>query len=176
MEATDNIGEYLRFHKAVATKQHIERSLSDVFRVMFNLDVALAAIPSPDDKDYISAYVMLTHEKATACVSLRILRATARLVAERAGVEVGAAVSSFVLQDVACEIVNIVANNLRTFLSENVGVYFEMGEVLVAKADLSALKPSIVLNLDFQVNPEALLSLGFMCGDEEIATGSILKH
>jgi len=166
MGTAENISEYLYSHKAAATKQYMERSLSDVFRLMFNLDLALAQSPSPDrDEDAISVYVLLSHEKTTACVSLRILKSTALMVAERAGVNTMTASSSFILEDVACELVNIVANNLRTFLSENTGAYFSMGEVMVAKADLEAIRPSIVLNLDFPITPEALLNLGFTCGE-----------
>jgi hypothetical protein len=163
MGAVENIGDYLRSH---ATKQHMERSLSDVFKVMFDLNLASTPTPSPDSEDSLSAYVMLDHERTTACVSLRILRATATLIAERAGVEVSSTLAPFILQDVACEIVNIIANNMRTFLFEKTGLYFEMHEIVPARADIAALKPSIVLNLDFQVNPEALISLGFLCNED----------
>ncbi len=148
------------------------RLLSDVFRVMFNLDLAQSDISNFDEKESVSAYVMLEHQKATACVTLRILRATAQIIAERAGVDLSSAVSSFVIQDVACEIVNIIANNLRTFLSDKTGIYYEMGRIVPGKADIDVLHPNIVFNLDFQINPDALVKLGFVCeraGDKEAA-------
>ncbi|MFA5040452.1 MAG: hypothetical protein WC464_02315 [Bdellovibrionales bacterium] len=164
MNPDKNIGEYLRANKSAEIERYMERSLADVFRIMFNLDLAQTPIAFPNERDCIPVHVMLYHENATACVSLRLLRNTAFLIAKKAGVEMSSALTPFILQDVACEMVSIISNNLRAYLSEKVGIYFEIGEIIVSEADVASLEPEITLNMNFQINPEAQLTLSFACG------------
>jgi hypothetical protein len=82
----------------------------------------------------------------------------------------GASLPESVFQDVAAEIVNIVGNNLRTFLIQQAGVYFEIGNAVIDDG-AETLEAPITFNLDFELNPEALLSLGFRCGEGIEARG-----
>ncbi len=164
MDSKENIGEYLRDNKAEELRQYMDRSLTDVFRIMFNLDLAQTAVAFPNEKDCIPVHVLLFHEKATACVSLRLLRNTAFLIAKHAGVEISSALTPFILQDVACEMVSIVGNNLRAYLADKIGVYFEMGEIIVGESNVVGLTPDFVLDLNFELNPEAQITLSFVCG------------
>ena len=150
---------------AETTKKHLERVIGDIFRLMFNLDLSSSEASSAGKKDTISAFLLLKHEKVSACVSIHVLRKTAILIAERIGMSDPKNVTPAILQDVACEIVNIVGNNLRTYLLKEIGVYFEIGNAVADKAELGDLTTPIVFDLDFQVSPEALLSLGFECGE-----------
>jgi len=150
---------------AITTKQHLEQVIGDIFRLMFNLDLSSSESSSSGKRDTISAFLLLTHEKVCACVSIHILRKTATLIAERIGISDPKNITPEILQDVACEIVNIVGNNLRTYLLKEIGVYFDIGTAASNKADLGLLETPIIFDLDFQVTPEALLSLGFECGE-----------
>jgi hypothetical protein len=163
MDVLGNLHEYLSAPKTVATQQCMERSISDVFRLMFNLDVALASEASPENKEALCAHILLRHESATACVSLSVLRQTALLVAERAGIDVSKGASPSVLQDVVCEIVNIIASAVRTFFSEKVGIRFEMSKILLEKPEIASSSRARVINLDFKVNSDAVVRVSFAC-------------
>lgn len=168
MDKAETTKEKLSSDVVVATKEHMGRTLNDIFRLMFNLNLAVAQPPvsgTAEEKNSVAAHILLISDKTTICISFRILRATALLIAERVGMKGEAAMAPSVLQDLACEIVNIVANNLRTFLSQNAGVYFEMKPVVRDKKDLAEINPASHFNLDFQITPEALISLGFICDE-----------
>ena len=166
MEPTKKTSKYLCPDSAVSTEQRMSRSLTEVFQLMFNLNLVTTSYRSPKQKDFIPAHIMFNHEQATACVSLHISRAAAFLIAERVGIKVTSDSASTVIQDVACEIVNIVGNNLRTFFSENLDMRFDMA-LATAGEVASVLQPNIAVNLDFQTTPDALISLDFFCSDAQ---------
>ncbi|MDD3371692.1 MAG: hypothetical protein PHE27_07720 [Alphaproteobacteria bacterium] len=164
MDTSSDISGYLRSEEALAAKQHMEQSLSDIFRLMFNLDLASAADKAAVKKqEALAAHVYLKHEKVTACIVLHVLKETASLIASKVGAEVPS--SNAVLQDIVCEIVNILGNSLRAFLVQNLGLRFETGDIASGVPDKDVARPGIVINLDFQVNPEALVNLDFTCGE-----------
>lgn len=92
------------------------------------------------------------------------------LIAENVGLED----SPDVGKDVACEIVNIVGNNLRTFYSENLGVLFSMELPIPREVD-EISKPDIFLNLDFEATPEALISLDFLCSEGGMPQAAVIQ-
>jgi len=87
---------------------------------------------------------------------------------------VGLTDSPDVGQDVACEIVNIVGNNLRTFYSENLGVLFTLDLPIPREVD-EISKPDIFLNLDFEATPEALISVDFLCCEGSMPQAASLQ-
>lgn len=163
MEMHNSISEYLCSNHGIPTEQHIKRSLIDIFQVMFNLSLTSACVPLNKRTDFIPAYVTLTHDNATACVHLHISRDAAVLIAQRAGLDV-TDLSTGIIQDVACEIVNIVGNSLRSFISESTGICFEMGATTAGEYDATSTS-SVLMDMDFQVNPQASVKLSLMCSD-----------
>ncbi len=159
MQASNHTNKYLHPSSAVSTEQRISSSLTDLFQFMFNLSLSTSS-RAVQRKDFIPAYIILSHGGVKACVSLHISRQAALLIAER----VGLCGDQSIVQDVACEIVNIVGNNLRTFYSEQLGVLFTMELPKPGEATLVP-KPDVTLNLDFEATPEALVSLDFLCCD-----------
>ncbi len=150
----------------LSIKQHLEQSLVTLFHIMFNLDLIAMPGHAHDGKDIIPAHLLLVHGKKTACVNLHISRDTALLIAEGAGIDVSSEVELAVIQDVACEIVNIIGNNLRTFFSENTDVYFEIGTATACAYD-TASDPDVLLNMGFQANPDARIGLGLICSEAQ---------
>lgn len=169
MPPNKQISKFLYPGNAASTEQRISSSLTDLFRFMFNLSLSTSSRQF-QRKDFIPAHIILRHGSAKVCVSLHISRHAAMLIAENVGLED----SPDVGKDVACEIVNIVGNNLRTFYSENLGVLFSMELPIPREVD-EISKPDIFLNLDFEATPEALISLDFLCSEGGMPQAAVIQ-
>ncbi len=165
MLTSNQAAKYLYPKSDLSTEQLICHSLTELFRFMFRLELVARTSRPLGQADNIPAYILLSHDKVIACISLHISHTAALLIAERVGITVTPESDSDIVQDVACEIVNIVGNNLRTFFSENLGILFTMD--LPKSGESQVSEPDVVLNLDFEATPEALISLDFLCMENQ---------
>ena len=155
-----SVVEFLRKSGVAEAERYMGQSLTDIFHMMFNLDIVKTK-DSDANAHLVPAHIMLTRGKTTAYVVLHVSSEAAVLIGQKVGMDVSSGLNEAQVEDVACEIANIVGNNLRTFLMEKLGIYFELGPALPGEVKTSSTEDSIV-KLNFQVSSHASISLDFV--------------
>lgn len=143
----------------------MERLLRDTFHLMFNLDLLQVSCFEFDRQKTIFTKLILRQKEITVCIFLHITPETANLIANRVGVGNTDALPVALSQDIACEIVNIVGNRIRTELSQRLSLNFEFGLPNTAsEGEDFHLDSPVSFNMNFQITPETPIELGFICG------------
>lgn len=155
---------YLTPSRIIEAEERLSRSLADLFQRMFKLEVTAVDLPPNRHFDVISASITLEHETTLSCVFILIPKEVAALIARQAGVDSALYDSVPIVQDITCEIVNIVGNNLRAYFSEAIGISFKLGRPTPGFGDLLSLRSSDI-KLHFQIKSHNPIELGFMYGE-----------
>jgi hypothetical protein len=150
-----------------AVRRNISGSLTDTFQMMFQMDILQAPSNKVGLDDSVCAYMELDHQATKACITITITRQLIKSIADQLAPG-GMAGSAEVIQDIVCEITNIVGNHLRSYLSDKMGVEFIIS--LPKPGPPKVEEPPHMFNLHFRIRENDCIDLDFSYAADRAAS------
>lgn len=128
--------------------------------MMFHLDVLLLPNTPLSDNQTISAFVEMKDGQARSIISIAISAELLEHLARQLDPSTSPP-SPAIIQDIACEISNIIGNHVRSYLDDSAGINLIIG---IPKAGLPTdySKGNNSINMRFRIRENDGLDLGFM--------------
>jgi hypothetical protein len=142
-----------------AIRRNISSSVTDTFQMMFQMDIfSMPEFQQSEENKPICAFMELVHQDTRACITISITR----MVVEHIGgllAPGGAGSSPEVVQDIVCEVTNIVGNHLRSYLSDKLSAEFKIS--MPRPGSPPPTDPQPLFNLHFRIRENDAINLDF---------------
>lgn len=145
--------------------ENVSRSLTNTFQMMFQLDLSL--LPHTQDNgdgQLICSYMDLSYKKARARLSLAISKVSVESIAHNMEPDVTPP-SPEIVQDIVCEVTNIVGNHLRSYISDKMGFMMDISLPHPGLPPADADDTSVI-NLFFRIMENDSVKLGLSYGTQ----------
>ena len=140
-------------------RRNITEALKETFQMMFHLDVfTLPQIQFNEEYEVICAHMCMINPDSKIVLSIAVTRDLVEFIAMTIDPSVRMP-SPPVVQDIVCEINNIIGNHLKTYINENVGIDFEMN--LPKAGALPKDSAAQTFDLHFRIRKDDEIDLSF---------------
>ncbi|MDR3450683.1 MAG: hypothetical protein P4M15_13235 [Alphaproteobacteria bacterium] len=139
-------------------RRNISRSLTDTFQMMFQMDILMMQPPGPPSNNNVSAHIDMANDETSACLSVTVSRKVVEHICRQ--LQPGIPPQPHVVQDIVCEITNIVSNHLRSYMADKMGIEFALSLPKAGPAPANKVTENAI-SLHFRLQEQNCIELDF---------------